>query len=288
MSSVLLLNNTPDFLGWRNSVQEQNMGLVPTMGNLHQGHLFLLQEALKNHSQVILSIFVNPKQFGPGEDFHCYPRTLENDQILVEQLVNKMKDQQKKVVIFAPKKVEDIFPSDYSTQISLGPLTQILCGKSRPGHFDGVTTVVYRLFALTKPKKSYFGQKDLQQLFLIKKMVQDLMLPIEIQGLPIIRDQNDLALSSRNQYLSKEQRQEALILIKSLNHLKKLLLSQKIHKVYEVRNQYLQDTRFEYLEVVSTQTLLSPKEDEKELAILGALRLGQTRLIDNILVSLVK
>lgn len=281
MSQLQRHSKTAAFQEWRRQTKASSVGLVPTMGNLHQGHLSLLKEAARHHQAVVLTIFVNPKQFGPKEDFARYPRTLTQDLELIQGM-----NLQNEVVVFAPETAEEIFPVGYSTQISLGPLTQILCGQSRPGHFDGVTTVVYRLFALVKAQCAYFGQKDFQQLLLIKKMAQDLLLPTQVLGLPIVRDHDGLALSSRNQYLSASERQIGLALPRALQELQEIIIHHGLEQAQKRRLELLTNSHFEYLEIISAQTLLPPGPQERELVIVGALRAGQTRLIDNVLVNL--
>lgn len=266
-----------------------SIGFVPTMGNLHQGHLRLLQEGLKHHEQIFLSIFVNPKQFGPQEDFLKYPRTLEEDLNKISTLLSLPDYQGKDVFIFAPKDVEEIFPPGFSSSISVGEITKKFCGKSRPGHFDGVTTVVYQLFSLISPHTAYFGQKDFQQVLVIKKMIQDLSLPVQIKMIPTVRQENGLALSSRNQYLNTSEQEKALVLFHTLKYIADLIGKESWQKakekVQEFISQTLQDSAWEYLEVCQQKDLSPPADNTHQLVILGAFRLGKTRLIDNILIN---
>ncbi|MBP9673553.1 MAG: pantoate--beta-alanine ligase [Bacteriovoracaceae bacterium] len=260
-------------------------GLVPTMGNLHQGHLSLIQNCLNNADTCVVSIFVNPKQFAPHEDFNEYPRTLLQDQKLIEGLLKK--NPQKNIFIFAPQDSQEIFPLNHvDFKMDLGIEEKILCGKSRPTHFAGVIAVVHRLFEIIKPTSAYFGQKDFQQLFFIKKMIAEMKLPLTLHPCPIIRDKDGLALSSRNQYLSDEERREALHLPKTLHDLSKAhkKLEQTeifIHRIKE------QNKAWDYLEILNSETLKKPTHENEPLILLGAYFVGKrpTRLIDNVIVS---
>lgn len=185
----------------------KKVGFVPTMGALHEGHASLLKQARAETDFVVLSIFVNPTQFGPNEDFSKYPRTLENDLEIAKQAGVDL--------VFTPT-AEIIYPKGWSTFIEVEKLTDSLCGKFRPGHFRGVTTVVYRLFQLVKPHVAFFGQKDLQQCLVIQKMVKDLELPVEIRISPTVREKDGLAMSSRNRYLSPTEREMALVISRAL------------------------------------------------------------------------
>ena len=196
---VNLLCTTKELSDLRKT-QSKNIGFVPTMGNLHQGHISLLNEALKKSSIVYFSIFVNPKQFGPNEDFKSYPRTLEEDIQKIEEATNAYND--KEVYVYAPLDPTEVFSEGHLGTVKVLGLNEILEGKIRPGHFDGVSTVVHRLFEIIQPQKAYFGLKDFQQYRVIEKMVKDLQMPVEIIGMPIIREASGLAMSSRNQYLS--------------------------------------------------------------------------------------
>lgn len=277
-----LFNNTNDFLNFRKKLTENGIGLVPTMGNLHQGHLNLVKEALKENERVIVTIFVNPKQFGPNEDFEKYPRTLENDVAKLGTL-----EKADGIIVFAPSETKEIFPDGYSTDIEVKGLDDVLCGRNRPGHFKGVTTVVYRLFALTKPSKAYFGQKDFQQFKIIQRMTRDLSLPIELMMVPIARESSGLALSSRNQYLSPPQMEESLTLNQTLKKLAKTVLSKSVHEGISQASEILTfDSRFQYLSILDSENLREPNENTQEVVVAGAFLLGDTRLIDNILISL--
>lgn len=273
---IILLKKRQEFLDFRSRWHSPSVGLVPTMGNLHRGHLSLLETSLKENELSILTIFVNPKQFGPKEDFAKYPRTLQQDCLLVEEL--KQRHPHKTLVIFAPEDESEIYPSGFSTSIKVtGHLTQILCGKSRPTHFEGVTTVVALLFQMARPTHAYFGKKDYQQFNIIKKMAADLLMPLHVIGLPIIRDDDGLALSSRNQYLSHQQRAIALQLPLSLK---------KIASTYTLGQtptpEPIPGCSWDYCECRDAETLADVTEHTRLLVVLGALVVGHTRLIDNL------
>lgn len=261
-------------------------GFVPTMGNLHAGHISLLREALSFHNKVYFSIFVNPKQFGPKEDFARYPRTLEKDINLIQELLNDFPT--KEVVVYAPLDPKEVFPEGKTLTITVPDLSNVLEGKIRPGHFDGVTTVVYRLFELVKPLNAFFGLKDYQQFLVIKKMVKDLNLPVKVLGLPIIREVSGLAMSSRNQYLSNEEKEEALILSRSMQNIAKKLNGKKsqIPEAESLIASILQDKRWNYLEMRDAETLSVDLTHSNFVSILGVFQLGSTRLLDNMQVEL--
>ncbi len=274
--------------------QNAKVGLIPTMGALHAGHLSLIQQARRENDIVIVSIFVNPLQFGPMEDFHQYPRTLEEDRQLCEQVgVN---------AIFAPSAEEmfgksvrsSLFMAHNSEQSTIvvppETMTSALCGPVRPGHFQGVATVVTKLLNLIQPTKAYFGQKDAQQLAIIRRLVKDLNLPVEIVGCPIVREASGLALSSRNQYLTSEQREQAAVLYRGLQQAQTAFLkgerdSSCLIDVVKLQLATVSDLNVDYVELVHPITLmhLDKVNDTGLLAI--AARLGSTRLIDNVLLS---
>lgn len=277
---VKVIKETADLIHER-ELESVKIGFVPTMGNLHEGHLSLLERALTEHSVVYFSIFVNPKQFGPQEDFNRYPRTLEQDLSLIRTIGDKFDGS--KIVVFAPENPSEVFPPEHNQTISVYGLSRDLEGKIRPGHFDGVATVVYRLFELVKPEKAYFGLKDFQQYHVIKQMVKDLSLPIEVIGMPIIREESGLAMSSRNQYLSADQKENSLILFRTLNELKEVLRSdsKNLEKV-EVRIQeLLHDKNWNYIEIRDTETFSSDVRSSNNVTILAVYQLGTTRLLDN-------
>lgn len=277
---VTLITTTAE-LKQRRSSETSSVGFVPTMGNLHQGHISLLKEALKNDDVVYLSIFVNPKQFGPNEDFNRYPRTLENDINLINEAAVDFPNSQ--VFVYAPKDPQEVFPAGMDQTISVQGLGDILEGKIRPGHFDGVATVVWRLFDLVKPQRAYFGLKDFQQYHVIKQMVKDLALPIKIQGMPIIREKTGLALSSRNQYLTSEQKEASLILFRTLSTIKELIISGKNPQDY--MRDALKDPNWNYLVLRDTETFSEDLTNSKNISILAVYQMGNTRLLDNMQVE---
>lgn len=255
-----------------------SVGLVPTMGALHSGHASLIEKSVKDNGFTIVSVFVNPVQFGINEDFDKYPRTLENDAQLCEKLGAD--------VVFAPS-VDEMYQDTRELTLVCPPYSAInkLCGKSRPGHFDGVATVVSKLFNITKCTRAYFGQKDAQQLFIIKKMVKDLNFDIEIVPCPIIRESDGLALSSRNSYLDKNARKEALKLSRALNYSKELW--QKGIKDTEILRdsalKILEGLDVDYVEIVDPETFEDWQETGKKALMLIAAKIppANTRLIDN-------
>lgn len=281
---VEIFKSRKELTAVRNQIQS-SVGFVPTMGNLHEGHLSLLEKALSEHETVFFSIFVNPKQFGPTEDFGRYPRTLEADTEKLNTVASKFP--QKRIILFAPISETEIFPSEETQMISVFKLSTELEGKLRPGHFDGVATVVYRLFELVRPSTAYFGLKDYQQYMVIKQMVKDLALPVRIQGMPIIRENSGLALSSRNQYLSPEQKAGSLILFETLSELKKILNNQK-SKLKEVQlkiNEKLLDKNWDYLELRDSETFSADLTNTKNISFLAVYKMGTTRLLDNMQVE---
>lgn len=280
---IKLFNNRKDFDYFRNSLTTQTIGLVPTMGNLHKGHISLLEKAISENDVAIVTIYVNPKQFGPNEDFDKYPRTLDDDVAKISA-VALLLDKKKEIVVYAPNSDEGIYPEGFTSNISVGAMTQKFEGAVRPTHFDGVTTVVYRLFAITRAHQAYFGQKDVQQCLIIKKMVHDLEIPIKINIMPIIRNAEGLALSSRNQYLSDAERTEALELPKTLQIIEKLIKTKQDYKSF-VSEKIAKDKRWDYLEVLDASNLENPSDKTKELVIVAAYRMNSARLLDNILVS---
>lgn len=258
-----------------------SVGLVPTMGNLHEGHLSLARRALTENDHLIITIFVNPKQFAPGEDFEKYPRTLDADLEKINTLEAKTE-----VMVFSPAGPKEIYPEGLEREISVTGISGILEGSKRPTHFTGVTTVVYRLFELTRPARAYFGLKDYQQYLLIKQMAADLCLPIEIIGMPIIRESSGLALSSRNQYLTQNQKAEGLLLFKTLTQVKGLLRDRKIDEAKSFVDDSLKDSRWDYLSIRDAETLSEDISRSNRLTILGVLKIGSVRLLDNVQVEL--
>ncbi|AWA48802.1 MAG: pantoate--beta-alanine ligase [Acinetobacter junii] len=255
------------------------IGFVPTMGNLHEGHLTLVREAKKICDVVVVSIFVNPIQFGAGEDFDSYPRTLEQDSRLLADVGCD--------IIFAPS-VEQMYGSQPRlTNISVGQITDDLCGKSRPGHFDGVAVVVTKLFNIVQPDYAFFGQKDYQQLAVIRQLVQDLNIPLEVIGVPIVRAQDGLALSSRNGYLTEEQRATAPKIYQLLKQAEQDLHEGKaLSAVLATISDQLTQAGFVVDYVEARQPNLQPIEQfTQNLVLFVAAKLGSTRLIDNLQVE---
>jgi pantoate--beta-alanine ligase len=281
---VTLIQSTEELIQQRQN-EKLPVAFVPTMGNLHQGHISLLERALTEYSVVYFSIFVNPKQFGPNEDFNRYPRTLENDLKLIRELAAGFPNS--KVIVYHPENPSEVFPKEHNQTISVCGLSTDLEGKIRPGHFDGVTTVVYRLFEIVKPTASYFGLKDYQQYMVIKQMVKDLAMPIKIVGMPIIREDQGLALSSRNQYLSQEQKAGSLILFNSLNQIKSVLGHKKsqINAAHELIKTFLQDKNWNYIEMRDSETFSTDLTHSKNITILAVYQMGTTRLLDNMQVE---
>lgn len=258
----------------------QKIGLVPTMGALHEGHLSLVDHLAPMVDAVVCSIFVNPKQFGANEDLDSYPRQMEDDVALLSD---------KKVqLVFAPR-VEDMYPDDFQTTVSVGAVSTGLCGGSRPGHFDGVATVVAKLLLLVLPDVAVFGEKDYQQLLVIRQMVRDLAIPVQIEGAPIIRADDGLALSSRNAYLTSGERAAAPLLQQTLvNSAGRLKRGDDSAVVVRDAIAALSAGGFDvdYFEVRDAGTLapLSGPVPPGTARLLAAARLGSTRLIDNVAV----
>lgn len=255
---------------------------VPTMGNLHAGHLSLIETAQRYSSHVVVSIFVNPLQFGPSEDFETYPRTLEQDIAALTTLNVPF--------VFTPK-TTDIYPDiiDHSC-VTVPSISDDLCGKFRPGFFNGVATIVTKLFNIVQPDIAIFGEKDYQQLQIIKKMTKDLCFPLEIIGAPTIREADGLAMSSRNQYLSSEQRLHAKEMYCALSQLKTSLLNGDLNhsKLITQASNYLEKNNFkmDYIAIRNQHTFATATSEDQDLVILMAGWLGRTRLIDNMTVNL--
>jgi pantoate--beta-alanine ligase len=266
---------------WRQ--RRQTIAFVPTMGNLHDGHLQLVKQARGLAEKVVVSIFVNPLQFGEGEDFATYPRTLADDS---DKLANEGVD-----LLFAPELAE-IYPGglDIATRVTVPGLSDILCGASRPGHFAGVATIVNKLFNIVQSDTAIFGEKDYQQLAVIKRMVADLAIPMEVIGAAIVREPSGLAMSSRNAYLTEEERQTAPLLYRCLSQAcDRIIASESDYPaICEEFTNYLNKNGFnvEYFEIRRQGDLEIPGLDDTSLVILVAARLGSTRLIDNIQLSL--
>ncbi|NLW08105.1 MAG: pantoate--beta-alanine ligase [Clostridia bacterium] len=262
--------------------QQQSIGLVPTMGYLHEGHLSLARKAREQNDIVIMSIFVNPTQFGPGEDLERYPRALERDRELAAATGVD--------AIFAPA-VPEMYPDGYATYVRVEGITEYLCGASRPGHFEGVATVVSKLFNIVQPDRAYFGLKDYQQAQVIKRMVIDLNIPVEIVTVPTVREADGLALSSRNKYLTPVQRQSATALYQALK--KGAVLIRSGERRAEIVREAMvaeilsrPETRVDYVAVSDAQTLKPITTINKGKVLLAlAVWVGNTRLIDNLTVE---
>lgn len=260
---------------WR--AQGLTVGLVPTMGYLHEGHQSLIEQAAKDNDRVVVSVFVNPTQFGEGEDLESYPRDLERDSRACEEAGAAL--------LLHPSPEEMYFP-DRSTTIHMADISEELCGKSRPIHFDGVCLVVAKLFNIVVPDRAYFGQKDAQQLLVIKRMVRDLNFGVQVVGCPIVREADGLAKSSRNTYLSDEERAAAVVLSRALAAGKELC--EQGERDAEVVRAAIRDVLAgepladpEYIEIVGTDTVKPVDRIEGEVLCAIAVRIGSTRLIDN-------
>jgi len=263
-------------------LSKRRIGLVPTMGALHDGHLSLVKIANEQCDTTLVSIFVNPTQFGPNEDFVRYPRTLENDLQLLESVGSP--------VVFVPS-AEEIYPAGFDTSIHVGNVSLPFEGVVRPAHFDGVATIVLKLFLASQADVAVFGQKDYQQLCVIKKMVADLNVPIEIVMGPTVREPDGLARSSRNRYLSESERRRAVVLSQSLAEAKRMIVTEKIRSAETIR-QTIQDKilsaggmTIDYIAVADPLTLQELTAIDTAAVILLAVHLGSTRLIDNVLID---
>lgn len=257
----------------------KTVGLVPTMGYLHEGHLSLVRQARQENDIIVVSLFVNPIQFGPKEDLSSYPRDFERDAALLE---GEGAD-----YLFAPE-VQDMYPGGYATYVDVeGELTGRLCGASRPGHFRGVATVVSKLFHIAGPHKAYFGIKDAQQVAVIRRMVEDLNFDTEIVACPIVREADGLALSSRNVYLTQEERQEALALSQSLFMARARIEAGEreaavIREVIAQRLNAVPGAVVDYIEIVNAATLAPVEILNGSILIALAVKIGKPRLIDNL------
>ena len=259
----------------------ETVGFVPTMGYLHEGHGSLITKARENYDKVVVSIFVNPMQFGPTEDLDSYPRDLEKDSKFCESLGADL--------IFHPEP-EEMYHDDFSSYVDMSVLTEELCGLSRPVHFRGVCTVVTKLFNIVQPDNAYFGQKDAQQLAIIIHMVQDLNMDINVVGCPIVREEDGLAKSSRNTYLSPEERKAALILSKTVKLAKELIdAGEKDADVVVAKMKENIETepmaKIDYVKAVNGLTMQQQKEIKAPMLIAMAVYIGKTRLIDNMILD---
>lgn len=255
----------------------KSIALIPTMGALHEGHLTLVRTAKNQCDIVIVSVFVNPTQFGPNEDYDAYPRTLEADCMNAEKAGAS--------AIFAPSPAE-MYPDGFATTVNVSGITDLLCGAQRPGHFAGVALVVTKLFNIIQPDRAFFGQKDAQQVLVIRRFTHDLNIPVEIISVPIVRDENGLALSSRNQYLSAKEKSAALVLSRSLK------TAEEAVRQGEVRTNVLTDlvvrtieaeplATIDYVHIYAYPSLEVTDTIEPSALLALAVRIGTTRLIDN-------
>ncbi len=262
--------------------QGLKVGFVPTMGFFHKGHLSLMKKSLKMSDRTVVSIFVNPTQFGPNEDFDKYPRDIERDIKLAEETGVH--------AVFIPT-VKEMYSGNSKTWVTVEDLSKNLCGKSRPGHFKGVATVVAKLFNIVQPDVAIFGQKDFQQLCIIKQMVKDLDFPIQIVGAPIYREKDGLAMSSRNAYLTDEERHSATCLFKALKMAKDLIDRDEVERakdLFSIIKSFIETfpfTKIDYIFIGDPESLEPVDELKKPLLIALAVYLGKTRLIDNILIN---
>ncbi len=258
--------------------QGKTVGLVPTMGALHEGHMSLIRASKKQCDITVVTIFVNPTQFGPNEDFDAYPRPMEND---LQACKNEGVD-----IVFTPS-VETIYPADSQSAVRVTDVTERLCGTNRPGHFDGVTTVVAKLFNILPANKAYFGEKDYQQFVVIKKMVRDLNMPIEIVSCPILREPDGLAMSSRNVYLTDAHRTQALSLSRSLFAAQEQISygEREVQTVTEAIRKEITSSGpvdIDYIELVDADSLTPLMNVDRKARICLAVHIGSCRLIDNV------
>ncbi|MDD3628859.1 MAG: pantoate--beta-alanine ligase [Actinomycetota bacterium] len=265
--------------------QGNKIGFVPTMGFLHEGHLSLIRMAKRDCDKVAISIFVNPMQFGPDEDFKKYPRDIKRDTSLAEK--------EGVDYIFNPS-VKEMYGQDHKTTVEVKELSSVMCGKYRPGHFAGVATVVLKLFNIINAHKAYFGEKDYQQLVIIKKMVADLNLDIEIESGPIVREEDGLALSSRNRYLSREERENAIVLYRCLNIARDMIAGGE-NDLEIVKKRVMEELKgnefvrkvdyFDFRDPLTLQEKKRIKKGDGEILAAVAAWIGSTRLIDNIMIK---
>lgn len=258
------------------------VGFVPTMGYLHEGHLKLIDIAKAHSDYVVVSIFVNPTQFGPREDFSEYPRDFERDKKLCESRGTDL--------IFAPS-VEEMYPQPSAVRLEIAKLAEHLCGARRPGHFNGVMLVVAKLFNIIQPDVAVFGQKDAQQLFIIKRIVEDLNFAVKIIAAPTVREEDGLAMSSRNVYLSPKQREQSTVLYRALQMAKELIQAgerdtQELKAKIETLIRSASEAKIDYIEIVETQDLQPIKRLEGKVLIALAVYFGKARLIDNIILEI--
>ncbi|HEU24056.1 MAG: pantoate--beta-alanine ligase [Mesoaciditoga sp.] len=277
-----LIRSVNEMISIAGGYKDKTVGFVPTMGALHAGHLSLVRKAKEENEIVVVSIFVNPKQFGPNEDFNAYPRVLEKDQNLLEK--------ENVDYLFTPS-VEEMYPEGFSTSIHVANLTDYLCGYYRPGHFDGVVLVVNKLFNIVRPKKAYFGQKDAQQFRVLRRMVEDLNMGIEMIEMPIVRESDGLAMSSRNAYLSVEERKKAPILHEAIKYAADQVRNGR-RDAFKIKREAIQiirkypEIKIQYFEIVDEKSLVPVSKISSKVIVAAAIFIGKTRLIDNEIVNI--
>ncbi|MGE7920226.1 pantoate--beta-alanine ligase [Viridibacillus sp. NPDC093762] len=257
---------------------DKTIGLIPTMGYLHEGHMALATAARQENDMVVMSLFVNPAQFGPNEDYESYPRDLDRDSKIAEKVGVDF--------LFAPS-ASEMYPTNGGIQILAGPQSNILCGATRPGHFDGVLKIVTKLFHIIQPTKAYFGQKDAQQLALIETLVRDFNFPLEIRSVPIVREEDGLAKSSRNVFLTEQQRKEAVVIHQALslakNHYFEFDNNIEATNLAKEHIEANSNGQLDYLQMLSYPDLTEVTEHSKKVLLATAVYFGNTRLIDNII-----
>lgn len=277
MKSMKVFEDFKTFRQWRDSVSSPDIGFVPTMGYLHEGHFSLVRESKKKHALTVVSIFVNPTQFAPGEDLSRYPRDFAGDAKRLRELGVD--------ALFFPTEA-GMYPPGFGTWVNDPEADAMLCGPFRPGHFRGVLTVVLKFFRLVKPKSAYFGKKDYQQFFLIKRMSRDLELDVEVVGLSTIRESSGLAMSSRNAYLSADEKEKAAFIHRTLNALKTRILSgdNDTDALEKAGHEALSQNGFrvDYVEIRSRENLQRDEQAGAQSIVFAAAHLGKTRLIDNL------
>ncbi len=261
--------------------QGKTIGFVPTMGYFHEGHQVLMRHAKKDHDICVVSLFVNAIQFGPSEDFKKYPRDMKRDTTIAQK--------ENVDILFTPSDNE-IYPDSYLTYVDVGQISNVLCGQFRPGHFQGVATVIVKLLNIVTPQAMYLGQKDAQQVAVIKKLVRDLNFDVTIKAIPTIREADGLAMSSRNVYLNSQERQEAAMLYQSMQHAKALMKKGERSAATIIKNitQMIQDQtsgKIQYVACVHPETLEPLKQLKGPVLIALAVYMGKTRLIDNIIIN---
>ncbi len=262
-------------------IEGKTIGFVPTMGALHEGHLSLIRQARKENDIVVVSVFVNPIQFGPKEDYARYPRNLKRDAELSKKAGAD--------IIFYPD-ARDMYPFNHKTYVEVNDLSDYLCGKFRPGHFKGVATVVTKLFNIVSPSISYFGQKDAQQAVIIKKMAEDLNIPVRIKIMPTLREKDGLAMSSRNKYLDKKERADAVVLYQALRMARELInrgATDSLSIIKKMRQliSSKKSAKIQYISIVNPLDLSPVNRIKEKVLVALSVYIGKTRLIDNITVN---